>query len=171
MTDPELKSFAKLRLAVGCAGERAIPAWWKSDFCSQQSDAFLAPVFPRSLWAARIHAVSDAASRVHDEHIGVGQRVFHLFRLPESLEQPLAHLLQDDDFSSELAAVIASDASPITHIEDMAKSTKRSSTSGPFRVGSASSLLEEATLPALAAAYRDGFADGEPVFPFFDDRA
>lgn len=170
MSDQQLKSFAKLRLAVGCAGERATPAWWKSDFCSQQSDAFLAPIFPRSLWAARLHAVSDAASRIHDEHIGVGQRVFHLFRFPESLEQAIADLLRDSDFTSELAVIIASDAAAITHIDEMSNSTKCSGSSGPFRVGSASSLLDEATLPAIAAAYRDGFSSGEPLFPFIDDR-
>lgn len=170
MTDRQLQTFVKLRLAVGCAGERAAPPWWRSDFCSQQSDAFLAPVFPRSLWAARLHAVADAASRVHDEHIGVGQRVFHLFRLPESHEQSLAQLLSDSAFCSELSAIIQTNESAFSLIDNISESAEHSATSGPSRVGSASELLNDETLRSIAAAYRHGFANNEPVYPFLDDR-
>ena len=41
---------------------------------------------------AQYHGVSEAARRVHDEHLSVGS--FHLFRLPEEMEQDLHALLQ-----------------------------------------------------------------------------
>jgi hypothetical protein len=38
--------------------------------------------------------VKEAAARVHDEYIGVG-KVYHLFRLPEHIEQALHSSLRD----------------------------------------------------------------------------
>jgi len=80
------ENLVLLRMAVGAAGEDKELAWWRSAFCGSMSGACLAPIFPKTVSLAALTGVTAAACRVHDEHIGVG-RVFHLFRLPEDLEQ------------------------------------------------------------------------------------
>jgi hypothetical protein len=53
--------------------------------------------FIKNAFVAQYHGVQEAASRVHDEHIGIG-RVYHLFRLPEHVEQALFNSLQNKAF-------------------------------------------------------------------------
>ena len=86
------ENLALMRMAVGAAGEDKGLGWWRSAFCGSMSSAYLSPMFPRTAQMASLTGVTAAACRVHDEHIGVG-RVFHLFRLPEDLEQAICESL------------------------------------------------------------------------------
>ena len=88
MQSTELTSLATLRLLVGFLGEKDHFAWWQSSFFAPGSNAFLAPVFPRTQLLAQYEGVTRAASLQHDDRIGVGD-VCHLFRLPEDVEQGL----------------------------------------------------------------------------------
>lgn len=90
-----LEHLATLRAVVGFLGERDQPGWWPSSFFGAGSSAFVTPVFPRTHFLAQCLGVTGAALKVHDERIGVG-RVFHLFRLPEDLEQGIHRVLHDD---------------------------------------------------------------------------
>lgn len=81
-------SLAQLRIVVGFLGEKDQAGWWPSGFCASASTAFLLPAFPRTLTPARYEGLCRAAQLVHDEHVGLGD-VYHLFRLPEALEQAL----------------------------------------------------------------------------------
>ena len=103
--DSGIIRLVSLRLAVGLLGERDNAGWWTSGFFTPTSTAFLAPVFGVNTFQARYQGVLEAAKRSHDERIGVGH-VFHLFRLPESLEQRLFEAVES--FSSELNATVAS---------------------------------------------------------------
>jgi hypothetical protein len=94
MNGTEYESLALLRLVVGLLGEQKEPKWWPSNFFGAGSNAFLAPLFPRTLLLAQYHGVVQSAARVHDEHIGVG-RVYHLFRLPEDIEYGIHAALQN----------------------------------------------------------------------------
>src|SRR5712691_11258595 len=89
--------LARLRLLVGYLGEQRQCNWWPSVFFTPNSLAFLTPIFSKTAFMAQYQGVKAAASRVHDEHIGLG-KVYHLFRLPERLEQALYHYLQDKTF-------------------------------------------------------------------------
>jgi hypothetical protein len=89
-----LQEIARLRMIVGFLGEKGQHNWWSSEFFSATAPAFLNPVFGKTTTLAQYHGVKESARRVHDEHIGVG-RVFHLFRLPESIEQALFEMLQE----------------------------------------------------------------------------
>jgi hypothetical protein len=106
--------IAKLRLAVGLLGEREGAGWWTSAFLSPTSTSFLAPLFGGNTFQARYHGVLEAARRVHDERIGVGL-VFHLFRLPESMEKRLFESIQSG--GSELAKTISSPESAKTTLQ------------------------------------------------------
>src|SRR5712691_3071033 len=86
--------LARLRILVGYLGEHHQYNWWPSAFLAPSSVAFLAPIFSKTAFMAQYQGVKAAAARVHDEHIGLG-KVYHLFRLPERLEQALFQSLQD----------------------------------------------------------------------------
>lgn len=91
--DVAVMSIASLRLTVGFLGERDNAGWWTSGFLSATSTAFLSPVFGTNIIQARYQGVVEAAKRIHDERIGIGH-VFHLFRLPENMEQRLFEVIQ-----------------------------------------------------------------------------
>src|SRR5215475_5259669 len=95
------RQIARLRLLVGYLGEHHQYNWWPSAFLTPSSLAFLAPIFSKTAFMAQYQGVTAAASRVHDAHIGLG-KVYHLFRLPERLEQTLYHHLQDKAFVDTL---------------------------------------------------------------------
>src|SRR5947207_11300108 len=90
-----------LRLAVGILGEHGQAAWWPSMFLGQHANAFLSPIFGSKTRMAQYHGVTEAACRIHDERIGVG-RVFHLFRLPETIEQRLSAAFQEGSLPEEV---------------------------------------------------------------------
>ena len=49
-------------------------------------------MFSKTSRLAQYHGVLEAARRLHDEHLSVGS--YHLFRLPEEVEQDLHALVQ-----------------------------------------------------------------------------
>ena len=159
-----ITKIAEIRVTVGYLGEKEQFNWWPSSFYSASSSAFLAPVFSRTQSLARLTGVSRAASRVHDEYIGVGA-VYHLFRLPERMEQQIVVHMQkeQDQFETPTAREEAlawlheyADEMPITTI-------------GPVRVGDIEQLRDEASWKLVAARYLYGFEMGARIYPYFRD--
>lgn len=169
MAQADILSYAKLRLAVGCLGESIDPPWWQAGLFSSESDAFLTPVFPRTQWLARMTATSEAAARLHDEHIGVG-RVFHLFRLPEALEQQIAEVAKGSELIEQLASVVGGDGEARALIDQLATGGNTVEGAGPLRLGSPDDLAADGTLAAIAAAYRRAFNQEIKVYPYVSDR-
>lgn len=97
-----LEKLTSLRILVGYLGEREQYTWWPSAFFASGSAAFLAPLFTRTQPLAQFNGVTQAAALIHDERIGIGQ-VYHLFRLPEDLEQGIHRTLNDATACSRLA--------------------------------------------------------------------
>jgi len=83
MNNKVLQDVFTLRMCIGFLGESDQYSWWPSSFLSPTSSAFLSPVFSKTSFTAQYYGVREAATIVHDEHIGIGKGVFHLFRLPE----------------------------------------------------------------------------------------
>jgi hypothetical protein len=102
MKNSMFTQIASLRLLVGFLGEQSQFNWWSSSFFAANSRAFLSPVFSKTALIAQWQGVKEAASRVHDEPIGVGA-VYHLFRLPEHIEQTLCTGLQDKAFADSMS--------------------------------------------------------------------
>ena len=94
-----LETITKLRLYIGYLGEKDQFGWWVSSFFAPSSNAFFEPLFGRTQYLAQCNGVTRAAALVHDERIGVGH-VYHLFRLPEDLEQGLHRELHDPKFGN-----------------------------------------------------------------------
>jgi len=165
MHDTLLETLLELRVSVGSAAEASTPPWWPTKFCTEQSDSFLRPIFPRSHWAARIHTITKCAARLHDERIGVNQRVFHLFRLPESIELQLASAAALPTAESLLQPLLDNPSKATSFLVRHAVSSSQSEP-GPVRVGDIDSLLSGDVVPAIAAAYSRALTNSYQAFPF-----
>src|SRR2546425_5415498 len=94
-----------LRAVVAALGERADPPWWRTQFLTEAGLRATQRIFPRTGVAAAIKSTSAAAKAEHDRLIGIGGR-YHLFRLPTSLENGVAHALSETDMLTELGRVL-----------------------------------------------------------------
>lgn len=159
-----ITQLIQLRSIIGYLGEKEQYNWWPSTFFSPASSAFLAPVFSRTEALARLSGVARAAARVHDEYIGVGT-VYHLFRLPERLEQRVVAQLQQEQ---------APDGLPTTKEDALAWLRQYAAdtpvaTMGPVRVGDIQQLWAETSWQEVAALYLYAFEMDARIYPYFRD--
>jgi hypothetical protein len=156
----------KLRIAVGLLGELQSPTWWPSAFFSRTSPAFLKHTFGRTMTLAQYHGVCEAATRVHDDHIGIGTEVFHLFRLPERLERNLHELWRDADIVREVSEQTDDQPTAQAYLRQYAHEADVEGV-GPVRVGSLTDLDEPTIWQVVAWHYANAFQAGSEVFPYF----
>lgn len=163
MKETYLPTLLRLRLLVGFLGERAQCAWWPTAFYEASSRLFLEPVFLKTSRLARYHGVLEAARRLHDEHLSVGS--YHLFRLPEEIEQDL-HAIVQSSAEEELAsqAPLSKEAT-LDALKRLAASSGTSS-EGPTAVGSIKDIDSTDTLKAIAAAYLSAFTENAKTYPY-----
>ena len=164
-----LQAIARLRVIVGYLGEKAQFDWWPTGFYTPSSAAFLNPVFARTAPLAQYHGVKEAARRVHDEHVGVG-RVFHLFRLPETLEQSLFEWLQEPASAAAALPDISSRATALDALQSFFRTTGPVF-EGPVQIGTRADLERDGWLAAAARCYHGAFTKGTRSYPYLVDRA
>jgi hypothetical protein len=153
------------RFLVGFLGEQEQAAWWPSRFLSAPSVSFLKPVFAKTTLVAQYHGVRDAASAVHDSHIGVG-RVFHLFRLPEAVEQRLFTHLLDVGIPEDVGQALTSRETAMARLGGFFKSAVELH-GGPLKVGTTEDLHGNGWLSRVAAVYHAAFEGADaPAFPY-----
>jgi len=163
MVNSSLTVILKMRLLVGYLGERAQNSWWSTSFYEQSSRQFLEPVLTRTSQLARYHGVVEAARRVHDEHLNVG--VYHLFRLPEELEQDLHSQVQDYDVEYFTRTVTHNIESATNALKDLAILITPN-TIGPKAVGKIAELKSANTLKIISTEYLSAFYRNEKVYPY-----
>lgn len=165
MDPSQLETLAKLRAVVGYLGEREQYAWWQSSFFSPASHAFLAPVFGRTQVLAQVNGVTSAASLVHDERIGIGQ-VYHLFRLPEDIEQAIHRVLHSTELCEQIAALVYERASAMTYLRQEAGSLAGEGT-GPVHIGEIRDLRDVRSWSIATAHYARAFENRLEIYPYF----
>lgn len=161
----QVTEYLSLRILVGYLGERSQESWWSTAFFEPSSHLFLEPAFPKTFGLTQYHGVKEAACRVHDEHIGIGT-VYHLFRLPEEVEQDLYRHLkdaivkgglqsppQDKETALNALATIAGDGSGMNE--------------GPVAIGQIKDIASSISIKALARTYLSAFQSGRKTFPYF----
>lgn len=163
MTATSLPEILKLRLLVGYLGERAQHAWWPTAFYETSSRLFLEPVFSRTSRLAQYHGVLEAARRVHDEHLSVGS--YHLFRLPEEVEEDLHALVQRSAADEFIAQRLGSKDAASTTLKDSAGPANVAGI-GPVAIGKIAELDSPETVRAIAAAYLSAFDQGQRTYPY-----
>lgn len=159
-------SIVLLRVSVGFLGESHQHAWWTSSFFSSASGAYVSPVFGKTPFLARYHGVREAASKIHDEHIGVGKGVFHLFRLPEMLERECHLLLGDPEVLETALKVVYDRDASMSFLESVSKKSDHNGI-GPVLVGQASDVKKTSGWKTIAHYYLKAFSEGSKVFPYF----
>ena len=163
MKESYLPTLLQMRLLVGFLGERAQCAWWPTAFYEASSRLFLEPVFSKTSRLAQYHGVLDAARRLHDEHLSVGS--YHLFRLPEEVEQDL-HAIVQSSVGEELSSQASQ--SKEAALEALKRLSAKNGTSsvGPTAVGSTKDIDSSDTLKAIAAAYLSAFTQNAKTYPY-----
>jgi hypothetical protein len=157
-----------LRLSVGLLGEQAQSAWWPSSFLGSYAHAFLNPIFGSKTEMARYSGVTEAACRVHDERIGVG-RVFHLYRLPETIEQRISDAFQEGSMPQDVTRCFESTKTAESVLADLAKGPAAAKP-GPVRLGGTDMINSPDGVGLLAATYRAAFDAVIKCYPYFADR-
>lgn len=163
MNDSYLTKLLQLRLIVGFLGERAQCAWWPTAFYEKSSRMFLEPVFSKTSRVAQYHGALEAARRLHDEHLSVGS--YHLFRLPEELEQDLHALLQSNVGEEITSQVPQTQEAALHELKNLARANSNANV-GPTLVGGIKDIDSIDTLAAIAAAYLHGFSQNDKTYPY-----
>ncbi|KKB80408.1 hypothetical protein VW35_04225 [Devosia soli] len=157
----QLKPVWETRLLVGFLGERAQFGWWPTGFYESSGRLFLEPVFSRTPQVAQYHGVIEAARRLHDEHLSVG--TFHLFRLPEEIEQDLHVLVQTAAEEWAPAALYRDKQTALTALARMAGASKKGGV-GPISIGHVRDITDHLT--EIASVYLSAFSSNAQSFPY-----
>lgn len=163
MKESYLFTLLQMRLFVGFLGERAQCAWWPTAFYEASSKLFLEPVLWKTSRLAQYHGVLEAARRLHDEHLSVGS--YHLFRLPEEIEQDL-HVAVQSSVGDELASQFPQSKEVALDALKRLAATVGTSSVGPTAVGSIKDIDSIDTLKAIAAAYLSAFTQDAKTYPY-----
>ncbi len=161
------EQIVALRLAVGLLGEQEQSAWWPSSFLGPHAQTFLNPIFGGKTRMAQYNGVTEAACLVHDERIGVG-RVFHLYRLPEMIEQWIANAFQEGSLPEDVTRCFNSAEAAESILTGLAKG-QTAAKPGPVRLGGADMINSPDGVALLAATYRAAFQTGIKCYPYFTD--
>ena len=158
------EAILQLRLLVGFLGERAQFGWWPTSFYEQSSRLFLEPVFSKTSRLAQYHGVMEAARRLHDEHLSVGS--YHLFRLPEELEQDIHALMQSPDGENLATRSPQTKEDALKAITVLAPNAAKL-TEGPKLVGGIDDINSPNAIQLFAAAYLSAFQKNVKIYPYW----
>lgn len=116
---------------------------------------------------AQYYGVKEAAALIHDERIGVGVSVYHLFRLPEMLEQDMHRLLLDESQSIDIQEITASQEAAEKFLLEFSQNGNDGLIEGPVGVGEVSSIESNANWKKVAGLYLHAMQNNVKVFPYF----
>ena len=163
MKDSYLSRVLQIRLLVGFLGERPQFAWWTTSFFGDYSLRSLEFVTPKTSLLAQYHGVVEAARKLHDEHLNVGS--YHLFRLPEEVEQDL-HAMMQSGVGTELAKQIPQDKDAALAALKTLAGAIPSAAVGPAAVGNIDQLSGGETLKSIAGTYVSAFSQNAQTYPY-----
>lgn len=152
-----------LRYLVGFLGEKSQFNWWPTSFYDTASIRFLEPVFSRTAPLAQYHGMMEAARMFHDENLSVDS--FHLFRLPEEIEQDLHELVQTrlaELFNSNL---ISNQETALNTLSTVSNGTALEPV-GPVLVGKIDELRSSALLNKIGAIYQGALSSNTHALPY-----
>ena len=163
MNESYLPTLLQMRLLVGYLGERPQFSWWATSFFGDYSLRSLEFVTPKTSLLAQYHGVVEAARKLHDEHLNVGS--YHLFRLPEEVEQDL-HAIMQSNVGADFAKQVPQDKDAALAALKILADAIPSSAVGPSAVGSIDQLSAAETLKSIAGAYVSAFSQKARSYPY-----
>jgi hypothetical protein len=156
------REIAQVRFAVAFLGESHCAGWWESRFFGPESAPFLCHVFGQNLRVSQFLGSVEAARQHHDRLTGLGP-IFHLFRLPEIVEQDLY------DYISSSQLDIPENRDGARNMLVKIARTTPSAAIGPVRIGTPSMVADPVILSRMATIYLCSFDTGQFSFPYFSD--
>ena len=159
----------RLRAIVLALGESSDPAWWKTEFMSETGLRFLERLYPRTPVRAAAHAAGRAACEAHDRAVGRID-VYHLFRLPESVETEIHAFPASDDeeFISRFRSCLGRRVGLLEMLSALCSRQKPAGAqAGPVRIGKETDAATAKALRAAASGYLDAFEREKPTYPYF----
>tara|TARA_R110002096_G_scaffold70955_6_gene169926 strand:- start:819 stop:1349 length:531 start_codon:yes stop_codon:yes gene_type:complete len=159
-----LEDLLHLRAIVGFIGQENLKGWWDTSLLETTGIRFLETIFPRSARLAALNSTVEAAGKVHDEATG-RMGLFHLFRLPISLEDRISEVSRTVDLSEVLRGCEDID-SAIDRLKGFAPSGV-SASEGPVQIGVERNILTKNSVEELAAHYSSAFDQEIQCFPYF----
>jgi len=162
----------RLRALVLALGESVCPAWWNTEFMNETGLRFLERLYPRTFFRSAINAAGKAACEIHDRAVGrIG--VYHLFRLPETLEIELHNVppTMNEDFVLRFRLCLNHTDKLMEMLEIMYECDKTTdAVPGPRRIGAEADLMQTRTFQKTASVYYQAFSQNKPGFPYFGAR-
>ena len=161
-----IRTLAKLRCCVAFLGEKPNQNWWDSRYLDSTGQKFMENIFPKAAFAAAVEGASKSACGFHDERIGKGN-VFHLFRLPISIEQSIHQFLLSEEIR-EFSQSITDQESAMQIIREMVDSSV-DAPEGPVQVGTRKDLGTDFSIAEMAKHYLCAFESSQHTLPYFVD--
>lgn len=161
--DSPIGSYIYLRATVGFLGQSA--KWWNCQFLSPTGPRMLQTIFPRTSHQAAIRSVMQAATLHHDKVLGK-RGVYHLFRLPSSVEDRVASAMNELDNSSWAELVVTHQETALNMLKKMVASTIQVNP-GPVQVGTIGRLVNRQSVEELALHYHAAFTQSVECIPYF----
>ena len=158
-----MRRIIELRFLVGFLGEKSQCNWWPTSFYEASSVRFLEPVFSRTAHLAQYHGAVEAARRFHDENLSVGS--FHIFRLPEEIEQNLHEMVQAQLLELIDPGLIVDRAFALNALSKVCNGTANEAV-GPVLVGKIEELRTSALLDKVGAIYQVALSTDTQVLPY-----
>lgn len=158
-----MRRIIELRYLVGFLGERSQCNWWPTSFYEASSIRFLEPVFSRTVPLAKYHGAVEAARRFHDENLSVGS--FHIFRLPEEIEQDLHETVQAQLNKLFDPDLIVDQATALNSISKASNATADEAV-GPVLVGKINELRTSVFLDKVGAIYHVALSSNTQALPY-----
>lgn len=158
-----MRRIIEIRYIVGFLGEKSQCNWWPTSFYDASSIRFLEPVFSRTAPLAQYHGAVEAARRFHDENLSVGS--FHIFRLPEEMEQDLHEMVQTRLFELFDPDLIVDHAAALNALSKVSNGTANEAV-GPVLVGKIDELRASALLDKVGAIYRMALSSDTQALPY-----
>jgi hypothetical protein len=159
----------RLQALVLALGEVAIPPWWHTEYLSSTGLRILERIYPRTAFAAAIHATGAAARTVHDASTGLGH-IYHLCRLPIPRERKVRTLLQTTHgarLTEELRPALGNRDELMDQLRALAVEVPEE-VIGPWCVGKSRDLQRPEVYKRMAGAYLRGFGTGNKIFPYVE---
>lgn len=159
----------RLRALVLALGEMSAPPWWRTEYLSGAGLRILERIYPRTVFAAALHASGAAARAIHDASTGRGS-IYHLFRLPIPREREIRTLLlatNGQRLTEELRPALVDRDALMEPLRELAVEVPEG-VIGPWRSGKSRDWHRSELYRRMAGAYLRGFETGKKIFPYVE---
>lgn len=147
----DIKNYKLLRHLVLLGSEQN--NWSNQKVLSNNSEAFLDYVLPKTKSKAAFNLASNIACLEHDRSIQ-GNRI-HLFRLPQSIEMKISSL-----------DILDHQKDIIEGLEKLASGIAVETKIGAVNIGAITEIQTEEVLQAFAKHYLEAFKGGYKTYPY-----